>query len=301
MTAKASDTLDNGFSTSLVPVKKINTPPAPMSLDTIERIAGHLAASGFFSDAKDASKAVAKVLAGHELGFGPFCSMANVYIINGRACLSAVMMASAIKKTARYNYRVKVHTPLECQIEFLEYDVVCGLSSFTMDDAKKAGLTSNQTWTKYPRNMLFSRAMSNGAKWYTPDVFGGNTPYTPDEIQPDLELDEEGSPLYPTYQPSTTTTAASKPKRQRRGAAATALKPTVVEASFEVKKPKEELRKELDVLINELNVDVEKFLDYYQHENFDDFAADELAQAVDLLKKRKDQQKVSTLPSTISP
>jgi hypothetical protein len=30
--------------------------------------------------------------------------------------------------------------------------------------------------------MLFARAMSDGVKWYTPDVFNGPV-YTPDEIQ----------------------------------------------------------------------------------------------------------------------
>jgi hypothetical protein len=30
--------------------------------------------------------------------------------------------------------------------------------------------------------MLFARAMSNGAKWHTPDVFAGNPVYTADEL-----------------------------------------------------------------------------------------------------------------------
>jgi hypothetical protein len=54
-----------------------------------------------------------------------------------------------------------------------------GVSKFTIEDAKKAG---TKNLDKYPANMLFARAMSNGVKWYTPDVFNGPV-YTPDEIQ----------------------------------------------------------------------------------------------------------------------
>ncbi|RDT44717.1 hypothetical protein DXF87_27490, partial [Enterobacter roggenkampii] len=34
---------------------------------------------------------------------------------------------------------------------------------------------------KFPKNMLFARAMSNGVKWFTPDVFSGPV-YTPEEL-----------------------------------------------------------------------------------------------------------------------
>jgi len=39
--------------------------------------------------------------------------------------------------------------------------------------------------------MLFARAMTNGAKWYVPGVFGGAPIYTPDELGADM--DEEGN------------------------------------------------------------------------------------------------------------
>ena len=54
-----------------------------------------------------------------------------------------------------------------------------GNSTFTIDDAKKAG-TKNVD--KFPKNMLFARAMSNGVRWYTPDIFNGSV-YTPEELE----------------------------------------------------------------------------------------------------------------------
>jgi hypothetical protein len=51
-----------------------------------------------------------------------------------------------------------------------------------MQDAQAAGLTGKDNWRKFPRNMLFARALSNGVRWYAPDIFNGATVYTPDEL-----------------------------------------------------------------------------------------------------------------------
>src|SRR5574339_232881 len=52
-----------------------------------------------------------------------------------------------------------------------------GNYTFTIEDAKKAG---TKNLDKFPRNMLFARAISNGVKWFCPDVFAGPV-YTPEE------------------------------------------------------------------------------------------------------------------------
>ena len=141
-----------------------------------------LAKSGFFADSKGAAQAVVKVLAGREIGFGPIASMTGIHVINGRVSISANLMAAAIKRSGRYDYRVQSMTYDKCVIEFRErmgdrWEVI-GNSEFTASDAKTAG-TKNMD--KYARNMLFARAMSNGARWFTPDIFGGPV-YTPEEL-----------------------------------------------------------------------------------------------------------------------
>jgi hypothetical protein len=50
-----------------------------------------------------------------------------------------------------------------------------GESSFSIEEATKAGLTHKDTWKKHPKNMLFARALSNGCKWFCADVFSGAT------------------------------------------------------------------------------------------------------------------------------
>ena len=140
-----------------------------------------LASSGYFQDARDAAQAIVKVLAGRELGIGPVASMTGIYIVKGRVTLSANLMAAQIKRSGKYDYAVRQMDDHGCVIEFFQGAQSIGVSSFVEADAKLAGLTGGDNWKKFPRNMYFSRAMSNGAKWYCPDVFSGPV-YTPDEL-----------------------------------------------------------------------------------------------------------------------
>ena len=152
------------------------------SLSETMQLGELLAASGFFQDSRGAAQAVVKVLAGAEIGFGPIASMTGINVIQGRVSISANLMAAAIKRSGRYDYRVKEMTPQRCEIEFRERNgdrwEIIGSSEFTAQDARLAG-TKNMD--KYARNMLFARAMSNGARWYCPDIFGGPV-YTPEEL-----------------------------------------------------------------------------------------------------------------------
>lgn len=154
--------------------------------DEVERAAKAMAASGFFTDVKSISQAVVKIMAGQELGFGPFASMNGVYIIQGRPAVGANLMASAVKASGRYNYRVIKMTDKECEIAFFEGGQDIGHSVFTLEDAKKAG---TKNLDKFPRNMLFARAMSNGVRWFCPDVMNGSTVYTPEELGADVDQD----------------------------------------------------------------------------------------------------------------
>ena len=149
------------------------------SMDDAMKAAQAMAASGFFQDARQAAQAVVKILAGQELGVGPFTSMTGVYIIHGRPALSANIMAAAVKRSGRYNFRVSELSDTRCEIIFFEGGQECGRSVFTADEARKAG-TKNMD--KYPRNMLYARAISNGVRWFCPDVLGGSPVYTPEEL-----------------------------------------------------------------------------------------------------------------------
>ena len=152
------------------------------SYDDAERAAAAMAASGYFQDARQTAQAIVKILAGQEMGFGPFASMTGIAIIQGRPAIGANLIAAAIKRSGRYDYRIVRLDDKGCEIVFFDRGRECGHSVFTEIDAKAAGLLDKDNWRKYRRNMYFARCISNGARWYTPDIFGGGPVYTPDEL-----------------------------------------------------------------------------------------------------------------------
>ena len=159
----------------------------------VQRLGKLLAASGYFTDARDMAQAAVKVLAGDELGIPPVASMMGINIIKGKVALGANLIASRIRAHG-YDYRFNKFDAAGCVREFLSkvengQRRVMGESSFTDADAKQAEIKS-EMYKKYPRNMFFARAISNGARWYTPEVFAGAPIYTPEELG--AAVDENG-------------------------------------------------------------------------------------------------------------
>jgi hypothetical protein len=163
----------------------------PDELETIQRTGKLLAMSGYFDAKGDAPQAIAmiatKIMAGREIGIGPFASVNGIHIISGKPSIGANLLASAVKGSGRYDYRIREMSAQACRIEFFQKSgdkwESLGISEFTAEEARKAG-TKNMD--KFPKNMLFARAMSNGVRFYTPDVFNGNAVYVPEELGADV-------------------------------------------------------------------------------------------------------------------
>ena len=141
--------------------------------------------SGIFEDVKDVAQAIVKVLAGREIGLSPLESMMNLYIVKNRVAASAKVIASLIKKSKQYDYQIAKLDNEECAIQFNKFSAegvseVLGVSTFTIKDAARAGVVNGNNWKSYPRNMLFARALTNGARWYCPDVYAG---YAEEELE----------------------------------------------------------------------------------------------------------------------
>ena len=158
-----------------------------VNVNDLRQTAQLLALSGYFEAKGNGEQAVAqlatKILAGREMGFGPYASVNGIHIIQGKPTVSANLMAAAVKASARYDYRVRKMDDSAVSVEFLERTAKglesLGVSTFTREDAQKAG---TQNMAKFGRNMMFARAMSNGVRWYCPDVFMAGAVYTPEEL-----------------------------------------------------------------------------------------------------------------------
>lgn len=175
----------------------------PDELETIQRTAKLLAASGYFGTSQDGivgmAQVAAKILAGRELGFGPFASVNGIHIISGKPTVGANLMAAAVRAHPRYDYRVKQLSETVCELEFFDGGKLAGISRFTAEDAAAAELSTGKnagTWKKFARNMLFARAISNGVRWYAPDIFSGNAVYVPEELG--AEVDGDGDVIEAT-------------------------------------------------------------------------------------------------------
>jgi|GEM_PF-1430272 len=176
--------------TNLVPISNqaITGSLKVQTMDDLSRLSKMMATSGFFDDCKEAAQAGVKILAGMEMGLGAFASLTGIHLIKGKPTIGANLMAAKVKASGKYNYRVLEHTATVCRIAFYEHKEQIGVSEFTTDDAAKMG---TQHMNKFPKNMLFARAMSNGIKWYAPDIFLGAPVYTPDELG--AAVDDDGN------------------------------------------------------------------------------------------------------------
>lgn len=156
----------------------------PENLELDQRVANVFIKSGMFSDTESLAQAVIKIMAGREVGLGPFASMRGVRIIKGQPTYSAGLIAEKIANSGRYAYRVESLTDEECQLGWFE--VVdgkrerVGTSTFSMADAQRAGLAGKDVWRKYPQDLLFARALTAGARRYAPGAMG--TVYTAEEL-----------------------------------------------------------------------------------------------------------------------
>lgn len=163
----------------------------------VQRLGSLLAASGYFKDAEDVAKAAVKIMAGEELGIPPVAAMMGINVIKGKTSLSANLMAASLRRHG-YDYRIVRLDNQGCLIKFLGKlengkREELGVSEFTEADAKAALLVGKEgdMYKKFPRNMFFGRAMSNGVKWYTPEVTSGIPIYTPEELGAQVDADGE--------------------------------------------------------------------------------------------------------------
>ncbi len=190
-------------------------PGIGLDILTLSRL---LAASGYFQDARSLGQALAKVLAGMEMGIGPFRAMADIFIFTDkenrpRIGMHAGLAASLVKRSGRYNYRQDRLDDDGCTLVAMERAQKDGTEiwkdigqvTFTYAEAVKAKLPDrNPTWNIYRQDMLFARTVLRLARRHCADVFGGPI-YGPEERD---ELLEDVTPEATASAPVTATPAA---------------------------------------------------------------------------------------------
>lgn len=168
----------------------------PMTLEGLMTQAAMLVKSGILpKDICTPEAAAAIILTGRELGIPPMQSFRAIYIVNGKPTISTEHMAAMLLQ-AGIRYNIDKLDMDGCTITFKRP----GMSythSFTQADAVKAKLWGTKTWAVYPKDMLYNRCFSAGARKFAPDVLGKM--YTPEEIDPDsVTVDADGQTVIVT-------------------------------------------------------------------------------------------------------
>lgn len=169
---------------------------ARLNMRELRELASVFIESGAFPDIKSLAQAQVKILAGQELGFSPIVSMTGIHFFQGKVTIGSNLLASLIKDSGKYAYKVLQHSDAACEIAF--YQVVGGEPKqlgtpvfYTIDDATKAGLLTKDNWKKYPKDMLFAACMRQGARRYCADILRGVTHDTDVELIDALPAEAE--------------------------------------------------------------------------------------------------------------
>jgi len=113
-------------------------------------------------------------------GLHPMQALTRYHVIQGRPAMKAdAMLAEFMRRGGTVNW-IEWNNDA-CEAEFKSQGCPEGVNvRWTMEDAKRAGVTINSAWTKYPRQMLKARVASDGVRMTDPAVNQGR--YTPEEV-----------------------------------------------------------------------------------------------------------------------
>lgn len=115
------------------------------------------------------------IATGHSLGIDPVTSLRGIHVISGKPVLSAELMAAvAMRHPDCICLQTVEMTAQKATVKVQRRGwSEPSLISFTIEDAKNAGLLNNPTWKKYPADMCKARAIARAARAAFPDALLG--------------------------------------------------------------------------------------------------------------------------------
>ncbi len=118
---------------------------------------------------------------GRSLGLDPITAINMTHVVQGKPTASAQLVGALVRR-AGHKLRVKGDkTTATCKIVRADDPEFTFEATWTMQDAKDAGLLSNPVWKTYPKAMLKARAITECARDACPEVLAGIS-HTAEEI-----------------------------------------------------------------------------------------------------------------------
>ena len=158
----------------------------PKSLDEARSLASIISKSSLLSEAfrgKEAETLMA-IMTGAEIGLAPMQSLRAIEVIKGKPTLKAEAMTALVRarRDVCEYLMIRRSDATICTMETKRVgDPAPTVMSFSIEDARAAGLTSNDNYKKYAPAMLRARCGSAICKAVYSDLILGL--YDPDEIQ----------------------------------------------------------------------------------------------------------------------
>jgi hypothetical protein len=188
---------------------------APKSIQETAELAMRLSKSALLAEAYRGKEAdvFVTLLAGSELGLLPLQSLNAFDVIKGRPAMKPVAMLALVRSHPRVEYaRVEASATQATISTKMRGDDFVAKTTFTMEQAKIAGLAGNENYRKFPQQMLTWRCIGLHCRTHHSDIIGGY--YTTEEAET-FERDVTPSPAVIDAQPAVEAAkAAVKAKRQ---------------------------------------------------------------------------------------
>lgn len=154
----------------------------PTNMAELQQLATAAGKTGFFG-AKSSEQALLVMMSGRDLGMSYAQSLRAFHVIEGRPTLSADGMVAAclVRRDVCESFRTIEATNEKATVETKRVGQAAQRYTFSIDDARRAGVAGKGTWQKYPSRMLLARARSALARDVYPDLLLGL--YDPDELE----------------------------------------------------------------------------------------------------------------------
>lgn len=163
-------------------VQRVEAPLVLPDAKNARLLATDLFNSKMFRGIDTVPMAIAVIQCGVELGIPPIQALQNIKPIKGQLALSARLLMALAASKGRVTWEVIESTDQRCEIIFNRPGWKPLKETFTIEEAKKAGLVkADSGWSNYPKDMLFARCGSRGIRRIAMDLTLGI--YSVEEIQ----------------------------------------------------------------------------------------------------------------------
>jgi hypothetical protein len=149
-------------------------------MDELRALAVAAATSKFYGTSSP-EQALMLLMTGRDLGLSYAQSLRAFHVVQGRPVLSSAgMVAVCLRSGVCEHFRTVESTDTVATVEVKRRGDPARRVSFSIDDAKRAGLANRETWKAYPSRMLLARAQAWAAREVFPDLLLGL--YDEDEV-----------------------------------------------------------------------------------------------------------------------